>query len=163
MSVPSDDLDRHLEAQLQVEEGNKNLIYDDATGLPFLKGMTLKGNLSVGVGLNLMIPFDAAELAFIETNRINKARSALSIYPWYQAQDEVRQVALADLTFNLGISGLLRWPKFLSYMLAEDYPAAMSEIKSNTVWLAQVHLVRANRIEQEILTGQWPTDIGVSS
>lgn len=163
MSVPPDDLDRHLEAELEVEEGNKNLIYDDATGLPFLKGMTLKGNISVGIGLNLMIPFDAAELTFIETNRINKARAQLAAYPWYTGQDEVRQVALADLTFNLGVKGLLRWPKFLSYMEARDYPSAMSEIKSNTVWLAEVHLVRANRIEQEILTGQWPTDIGVSS
>lgn len=163
MSSPPDDLDVHLEAELEVEEGNKNLIYDDATEAPFKKGMTLQGNLSVGIGLNLMIAFDAAELNFIETNRINKARAQLAAYPWYQVQDEVRQVALADLTFNLGISGLLRWPKFLSYMLAKDYPAAMSEIKSNTVWLAQVHLVRANRIEQEILTGQWPTDIGTAT
>lgn len=163
MADELDDLVTHLEAELQVEEGNKNVIYDDATGKPFLKGMTLQGNISVGIGLNLMIPFDSAELAFIETNRINKARAQLAAYPWYSAQDEVRQVALADLTFNLGISGLLRWPKFLAYMLAKDYPAAMSEIKSNTVWLSEVHLVRANRIEQEILTGQWPTDIGVTT
>lgn len=163
MSTSPDDLDVHLEAQLEAEEGNKNLIYDDATGKPFKKGMTLQGNISVGIGLNLMIPFDAAELAFIETNRINKVRAQLSAYPWYTIQDEVRQVALADLAFNLGIDGLLHWPKFLSYMGTRDYPAAMSEIKSNTVWLAQVHLVRANRIEQEILTGQWPTDIGVAT
>ena len=162
MATPPDDLDIHLEAELAVEEGNSTVIYDDATGKPFKKGMTLQGNISVGIGLNLMIPFDSVELQFIETNRINKARAQLATYPWYVNQDEVRQVALADLAFNLGVSGLLGWPKFLSYMLAKDYPSAMSEIKSNTVWLSQVHIVRANRIEQEILTGQWPTDIGVS-
>lgn len=163
MSTPPDDLDVHLEAELEVEEGNKNVIYDDATGLPFKKGMTLQGNISVGIGLNLMVPFDQAELTFIETNRINKARAQLAQYDWYTIQDEVRQVALADLAYNLGVGGLLRWPKFLSYMRAKDYPSAMSEIKSNTTWVGQVHIVRANRIEQEILTGQWPTDIGVPS
>jgi lysozyme len=163
MSTPPDDLDVHLEAELAVEEGNSAVIYDDATGKPFLKGMSLKGNISVGIGINLMVPFDKVELDFLETNRINKARAALAAYPWYSTQDEVRQVALADLTFNLGVNGLLGWPKFLSYMGAKDYPAAMSEIKSNTVWLSEVHAVRANRIEQEILTGQWPTDIGMAT
>jgi lysozyme len=157
------DEDAHLEAQLAVEEGDRNLLYDDATGKTFLKEMTLKGNLTVGTGINLMTGLDTDELEYLELNRITKAQTFLAAYPWYQAQDEVRQVALADLAFNLGYRGLLEWPKFLADMSAKAYPAAVAEIRSNTLWVGQVHPARANRIEQMILTGQWPKDISTGS
>jgi lysozyme len=164
MSAAPDDLTQHLEAQLTVEEGQTNFIYDDAAGpVPFKAGMTLKGNLSAGTGINLMSGFDAPELAFIENNRIAKARTALSQFAWYTAQDEVRQAALADLAFNLGVGGLLHWPHFLSYMADKAYPAAVDEIVTNAVWVAQVHPARANRIAQMIATGTWPTDIKVAT
>jgi len=163
MSVTPDDFDAHLEAQLAVEEGKRALMYDDATGKTFLKGMTLQGNLTAGTGINLMTGFDPDELEYLELNRITKARIFLTPYPWYAAQDEVRQVALADLAFNLGLRGLLGWPKFLADLSAKDYPSAVAEIRSNTIWVGQVHPARANRIEQMILTGQWPQDIAVGS
>ena len=65
----------HLDAQLEVEEGNRALIYDDATGKPFKKGDTLKGNLSAGIGINLMVPFAPEELAFLEKFRIAKVQA----------------------------------------------------------------------------------------
>jgi lysozyme len=157
------DEDAHLEAQLAVEEGDRNLLYDDATGKTFLNGMTLKGNLTVGTGINLMTGLDTDELEYLELNRITKAQTFLAAYPWYAAQDEVRQVALADLAFNLGYRGLLGWPKFLADMSAKAYPAAVAEIRSNTLWVGQVHPARADRIEQMILTGQWPKDIATGS
>lgn len=163
MSSTADDLDQHLEAQLAVEEGDRALMYDDATGKTFLKGMTLQGNLTAGTGINLMTGFDTVEMEFLEMNRITRARTFLGAYPWYTAQDEVRQVALADLAFNLGYRGLLGWPKFLADMGHKDYPSAVAEIQSNTLWVGQVHPARASRIEQMLLTGQWPRDIAVGS
>lgn len=151
----------HLDAELEVEEGNKALIYDDATGKTFVKGMTLAGNLSVGIGINLMVPFDPAELAFLEKNRIGKTRAGLLIIPWYAELDAVRQVALADIAYNIGVHGLLGWPHFLSFMAKKDYPAAVAEIKSNALWISQVKPARAGRLETMIQTGQWPPDIVV--
>lgn len=159
--MSSNDIDIHEEAQLAVEEGNRALIYDDATGRPFKKGDTLKGNLSVGIGLNLMIPFEPEELDFLERFRIAKGRRALQWYAWYTAQDEVRQVALADIAYNIGVSGLLHWPNFLSFMAKKDYPAAVAEIRGDVIWTGQVGPVRAGRLETMIETGQWPTDIKV--
>lgn len=144
-----------LGEQLALEEGNKNLVYDDATGRPFQVGDTLQGNLSVGVGINLMLPFDPEELEYLENHRIVKTQDRLRIYAWYLIQDEVRQGALTDLAYNLGVKGLLEWPEFLFYMGQKDYPHAVAEIKSNQRWLAQVHSARATRIMNEILTGQW--------
>ena len=155
------DSTEHLEAELAVEEGNRALIYDDATGLPFKRGMTLKGNLSVGIGLNLMIPFAPEELAYLEEFRIRKGQALLAPYLWYQIQDEVRQVALADIAYNIGVGGLLHWPKFLSDMGRKDYPSAVAEIKGDALWISQVHAARAGRLENMILSGTWPTDIPV--
>jgi lysozyme len=152
-----------LEAELALEEGKRSLMYDDATGKTFVKGMTLEGNLTAGTGINLMTGFDADELEYLELNRITKARALLSAYAWYQAQDEVRQVALADLAFNLGVRGLLGWPKFLADLAAKDYPSAVAEIRSNTIWVGQVHPARANRIEQMILSGEWPAELSTGS
>jgi lysozyme len=153
----------HLEAELDVEEGNRDLIYDDATGKPFKKGDTLKGNLSAGIGLNLMIPFAPEELHFMEQFRLAKGALALGGYAWYTAQDEVRQVALADIAYNIGVSGLLHWVHFLSYMGKKDYAAAVAEIRSDALWISQVGPIRAGRLETMIDTGQWPADIPVPS
>lgn len=157
MSTPLD----HLDAELQVEEGLRFLIYDDATGKNFVKGMTLIGNLSAGIGLNLMIPFDPAELKFLEENRIAKVQAGLQVIPWYAALDAVRQVALADIAFNIGVHGLLSWPHFLAFMAKQDYPSAVAEIKSDALWISQVKPARAGRLEMMIATGQWPADITV--
>ncbi len=151
----------HLEAQLDVEEGFKLLIYDDATGRAFQKGDTLKGNLSVGAGINLMIPFDAVEVRFIEQNRIGKGMKALAPYDWFTSQDWVRQTALADIAYNIGPTGLLHWPHFLAAMAKKDYSAAAAEIRGNALWIGQVGHVRALRLETMIETGQWPADIVV--
>lgn len=157
MSTPAD----HLDAELALEEGDKNLIYDDATGKPFKKGDTLKGNLSVGIGINLMVPWAPEELAFIEKFRISKVQASLKAYAWYSAQDEVRQVALADIAYNIGVVGLLHWPHFLSYMAEKDYPSAVEEIRSDAIWVSQVGPARSGRLETMIETGQWPTDVKV--
>ncbi len=149
----------HLEAELALEEGDKNVIYDDATGKPLRRGDTLEGNLTVGEGLNLMGPFDPVELQFIENNRIAKAHTALLEYPWFSTQDMVRQVALADIAYNIGLAGLLNWPHFLSFMGQKDYPAAVAELKSDKLWISQVKAPRANRIETMLATGQWPPDV----
>jgi GH24 family phage-related lysozyme (muramidase) len=151
----------HLEAELDSEEGFRLTIYDDATGKAFLKGDTLKGNLSAGAGINLMIPFAVEEVRFIEQFRIAKGMSVLAGYEWFTAQDDVRKVVLGDLAYNIGPGGLMHWPHFLSYMAKKDYPAAVAEIRGNAIWISQVGHVRSQRLETMIETGQWPSDIVV--
>ena len=155
------DLAAHLLPELALEEGNKALVYDDATGLPFKRGDTLKGNLSAGIGLNLMIPFAPEELDFLERFRIGKGMALLGEYAWFQIQDPVRQVALADIAYNIGIGGLIRWPHFLSFMADKDYPSAVAEIQSDHLWLSQVGPARATRIIGMLASGEWPADIHV--
>lgn len=154
-----DEVEANLEAQLDVEEGVRALIYDDATGKPVKRGDTIKGNLSAGVGLNLMIPFAPEELKFMEDFRVARGLKLLAPYAWFAQQDAVRQVALADLAYNLGVDGLLHWPDFLACMARRDYPGALAQVVSDTKWIAEVGPTRSKRIDNMISSGQWPTDI----
>lgn len=93
------------------------------------------------------------EAEYLLANDIKDKLAELEPYAWYKIQDEVRQVALADMTFNLGISGLLHFPKFLMHMGLKEYPAAVAELVG-TAWHSQVG-ARADRIIRMIETGAW--------
>lgn len=160
MSGPQDSLELHLCAELGVEEDSRAFVYDDATGKTFKKGDTLIGNLTVAVGVNLMIGLSPEEMQDLTLSRVRKARAELAPFAWYSIQDMVRQTALCDLNFNLGLKGLLHWPHFIAYMAQKDYPDAVAQVTSNQIWTHQVG-PRAGRIEGMILTGQWPKDIPV--
>ena len=152
---------QHLLPQLGVEEKRTSYVYDDVTGKQFVKGMTLQGNLTAAIGVNLSDGLDPEEVIWLSTHRANKVLVKLAAFQWYLYLDTVRQAAVADIAFNLGISGLLHWPHFLSCLAEKDYAGANEEIVGNQVWINQVHKERAGRIEGMILTGQWPGDIRV--
>ena len=42
-----------VDAQLVIDEGDRNFPYDDATGRTLIRGDTLKGNITVGIGRNI--------------------------------------------------------------------------------------------------------------
>lgn len=148
-----DQLDK-LETELSIEEGLKHFLYDDATGKQFLKGMTLIGNLTIAVGVNLMIGMDDVEVKWISEYRMGKVLDSLAAkFPWYVTLDPVRQDALADIAFNIGIAGISKWTLFLNACAAGDWKEAVRQISTNLLWIAQVHNSRATRIENELLTG----------
>lgn len=150
----------HLEPQLELEEGSKALVYDDATGKPFVKGMTLVGNLSVATGVNLMPGLDREEMLWISSHRMLKVIEWLqSTVGWYATLDSVRAVAVADIVFNIGESAPLKWPSFFHYVSVADWKNAAAQIMNNSVWIAQVKLARATRLATMITLGQWPSDV----
>lgn len=149
-----------LEAELSVEEGVKHYLYDDATGKQFVKGMTLVGNLTIAIGVNLSEGMDDAEVKWISEYRIEKILDALRAkYPWFVTLNWPRQDAIADIAFNIGLAGLTNWPKFLAAMAANDFTAAVAEISSNQKWISQVHSTRATRVEKMITDGAYPEDV----
>lgn len=74
--------------------------------------------------------------------------------PWVATLDPVRHAALVDMAFNLGVNGLMGFPKFLAALRLGDYSAAVGEML-NSKWATQVG-ARANRLSAMILTGNWP-------
>ena len=73
--------------------------------------------------------------------------------PFWKKLDDERQYALLDMAFNLGISGLLKFKKMLSYMGVGNFRQASVECLSSKY--AQDVGIRAKRIAKCIETGRF--------
>ena len=74
--------------------------------------------------------------------------------PWWAEQDEVRQAALIDLCFNMGIGSLMGFRNTLAAWKAGDYSGASVGLQ-NSKWYTQVGN-RGPRIVKMVETGEWP-------
>lgn len=119
-------------------------------GVPYLD---LGGTLTIGFGRNLIAkPLTRLQASRILFDDINDTLSALdSRLSWWRDLDDVRQMVVANMAFNLGISGLLGFPLMLTALKAKDYETAAREM-CNSTWAHQVG-ARALRLSNEMRTG----------
>lgn len=113
------------------------------------------GKLTIGVGRNLDdVGISRDEAMALLANDIAHARAELEQYlPWTGGLDDVRQSALVNMAFNLGIGGLVKFHNFLAAIEAKDYKTAAAEML-DSVWAKQVG-DRAHRLALQIETGFW--------
>jgi len=113
------------------------------------------GKLTIGVGRNLDdVGVTQAEALALLANDIQNARSHLEQYlPWAGGLDEVREAALVNMCFNMGIGALMNFHKFLAALQAGDYKTAAAEML-DSLWAKQVG-IRAQRLALQIETGFW--------
>jgi len=71
--------------------------------------------------------------------------------PIYALQDPVRQVAILNLVYNMGINTLLGFKHFLAAMFAKDYSSAEYSLKRSR-WNSQVGR-RAGRVRMMVKEG----------
>lgn len=133
-----------LVEQLQRHEGLRLKPYVDTVG-----------KLTIGYGRNLTdrgLFEDEAD--FLLGNDINEARKELHrAFAWFRALDSVRQAALTNLCFNIGMARLLTFRKALAAMAARDYNRAADEL-FDSKWATQVGQ-RAVEVCDQIRTGNW--------
>lgn len=117
-----------LIAQLKRHEGVRNKPYRDTVG-----------KLTIGVGRNLDdVGINQDEIDLMLRNDISRAMTALRKYlPWFDGLDEARQNVLLNMTFNMGIAGLLEFKNTLNFIKAGQYEQASSEMLKSR-WAAQV-------------------------
>jgi lysozyme len=113
------------------------------------------GKLTIGVGRNLSdkgISFQEAQLLL--ANDIADATADLAAkLPWTATLDDVRKGALLNMTFNMGIGGLLEFHDFLAKMQAGNFSGAAGAML-DSLWARQVG-PRATRLSIQIQTGTW--------
>lgn len=132
-----------LETQLARDEGRRNMPYTDTVG-----------KVTIGIGRNLTdvgISDDEVDLLF--SNDVAKVRAQLAPYSWYQRLDPVRQGALENMAFNLGLHGLLHFPSMLNALANSNWQVAHDEAL-NSAWASKVG-ARATRLATQLLTGEW--------
>lgn len=79
--------------------------------------------------------------------------------PWTKELDHVRQCVLVDMTFNLGIAGLLGFRNTLAAVKEQRWDDAAAGMLASR-WAKQVG-PRAVRLADMMRSGRWPADVFV--
>lgn len=110
--------------RLSVEEGFKQFLYDDATGLPVRAPV---GNASIGYGENVAAGW-SRELALVVMNyRLQMLFTDLLPYAWFASCNDIRQSVLLDIGYSAGLSGLLHFPEMVAAIGRQDWTRAQAE------------------------------------
>lgn len=97
------------------------------------------GKLTIGVGRNLDdVGITEDEAMVLLDGDIARVEAQLrSAVPCFGSLDDVRQRVLADMAFNLGVGGLLKFRLMLAAVEARRFEAAAAEMHAST-WAGQV-------------------------
>jgi lysozyme len=111
---------------------------------------------TIGVGHNLDAnPISDAAIDVILTDDIAMVEAQLDRWiPWWRKEDAVRQAALIDLTFNMGISSFMKFGNTLSAWVKGDYAGAAAGLEASK-WFTQVGR-RGPRVVKMVRDGVWP-------
>jgi lysozyme len=136
-----------VKSQLREDEGVVPYAYKDSLGY-----------LTIGVGR--LIDKDKGgrlsedEIDYLLNNDVNKKYNELiSKLPWIKDLDEVRQGALLNMSFQMGVEGLLKFKNSLLLIQMKQYQKAASNLMMS-LWAKQTPN-RAKRVSKQIETGNW--------
>lgn len=138
---------------VELDEGDRLTVYDDATGLPIVAGYTVKGNPTIGYGTLLSEPggITQAEASMLLDSRIARSRAAAQQLPGFGALNSARQDVLVEMTFQLGFAGISKFHQMIAAYQRGDFAAAALAIRDSH--LAQETPARAERYAKGMETG----------
>ena len=133
-----------LKKQLVADEGRKPRIYQDSVG-----------KWSIGVGRDLSdVGLRDDEIDLMLSNDINNVIEQLQTSPLWTAiqNDDVRERAIINMGFNLGVRGLLSFRHMVDAIVDQRWDDAAAAML-DSLWAKQVGS-RADRLAHMIKTGQ---------
>jgi lysozyme len=137
-----------LERQLRADEGVKPCVYKDHLGYETIGVGRLVDYRKPGAGLR------PDEITYLLHNDIDDRIEALTRrLPWFQNLDDARRGVLLNMSFQLGVDGLLGFTTTLGHVERGDYDLAASQMLQSK-W-AQQTPARAKRMSEQMRTGQW--------
>lgn len=149
-----------LMASLELGEGFRAVVYDDATGKPIVPGSTVIGHPTIAFGCALDISGMSREQGTVMA--LEKAQDMnvglCNSLPWYPTLDEPRRRVLIEMAYNMGLHGLLQFKNMLAAVQVGDWKTAAAEML-NSKWATEVDdgpggkLGRADRLAAQMETG----------
>jgi lysozyme len=142
-----------LDADLTTDEGLRLVVYDDATGKPIRPGTLVKGHPTIGIGRALDTHgLSRAEVSLLLENDTRQLAAELaSKLPWFSSLNDVRQRVLAEMAFQLGIDGLLRFDGLMTFCRNGNFEAATIAMLASK-WATQTP-ARAKHLAERMRTG----------
>lgn len=137
-----------LTRQLRGDEGVKAQAYQDHLGYWTIGVGRLVDARKPGSGLR------PHEIDFLLRNDIDDRIEALTRrLPWFQNLDPARQGVLLNMSFQLGVEGLLGFKNTLRLVEQGEYARAAENMLLSK-WAKQTP-ERAERMADQMRTGQW--------
>jgi lysozyme len=136
-----------LTKQLRLDEGEVLSAYQDHLGY-WTIGVGRLIDSRKGGGIS------KEESAYLLTNDINsRIKDISAALPWFEALDDARKGVLINMSFQLGVAGLLQFKTMLAYIEAGKYSEA-SDSMYQSLWAKQTPQ-RCNRMSEQMRVGQW--------
>ncbi len=134
-----------LEDQLLIHEEYRRFPYKDSVGI-----------LTVAVGRNLDdVGISKNEALYLLANDVLKARNeCVRTFTWFDDLDDVRQDAIVNMCFNMGINRLKTFRKMARAFSEKDYDEAAQQALDSK-WANQVGR-RSEDIIYMFITGEYP-------
>lgn len=137
-----------LTRQLKGDEGVKAHAYQDHLGFWTIAVGRLVDARKPGSGLR------AHEITFLLNNDIDDRIDQLARrLPWFLDLDSARQGVLLNMSFQLGVDGLLGFKNTLKLVERGDYAQAADNMLLSK-WATQTP-ERARRMAEQMRSGQW--------
>ncbi len=137
-----------LARQLRGDEGTEPCVYKDSLGLDTIGVGRLVDKRKPGAGLR------PDEITYLLNNDIDDRIDALTRrLPWFQNLDDSRKAVLLNMSFQLGVDGLLQFTHTLALVQDGKYDnAAHAMLQSR--WATQTP-ARAKRMAEQMRSGLW--------
>lgn len=134
--------------QLRGDEGERACVYQDHLGYWTIGVGRLVDSRKPGAGLK------PHEISYLLNNDIDERIDALMRrLPWFQNLDPARQGVLLNMSFQMGVDGLLGFKNTLRMVEQGDYESAAQGML-NSKWANQTPH-RAKRMAEQMRTGRW--------
>jgi len=112
------------------------------------------GKLTIGYGRNLEdVGISEIEAMVMLRHDIEQCYQELSIFSWFSDLDQVRQEAIVNMLYNLGLPTFLQFKMTLKYLAEGKYSQAAAEML-NSKWARQVGS-RAEELAYMVETGTY--------
>lgn len=140
-----------LQKLVEQDEGRVPYAYQDSLGY-----------WTIGVGFLIdkrkgaRVP-DAVINFWFEYEMSQTEAALRAALPWVATLDEVRYAVLANMAYNLGVPGLLKFKNTLSMIEGGRYADASSAML-DSLWASQVK-GRAKRLAEMMRSGEWPPGV----
>lgn len=139
---------RELARQLRGDEGVKSTVYKDHLGYATIGVGRLVDSRKTNVGLR------PHEIDMLLQNDIDDRIEALTRrLPWFQNLDDARKGVLLNMSFQLGVDGLMAFKNTLAMVESGDYMGAARNMLQSK-WASQTP-ERAARMADQMRTGAW--------
>ena len=137
-----------LREQLIRDEGCIPYVYTDSLGF-YTVGVGHLCDKRRGGGLP-----DSIIAALLDYDIATHSADMLKAFPWMDTLDPVRFATMANMCFQLGVTGLSQFAKSLAYMKSGEYTAASLSFADSKVAREQTP-ERWKRHCKQIATGEW--------